>query len=789
MNAKDIISQLTLEEKADLCSGADFWNLKGVERLGLAGAMATDGPHGLRKQDGESDHLGLNASVPATCFPTASATASSFDRDLMREIGIALSEECLQENVSILLGPGANIKRSPLCGRNFEYISEDPYVTGEMAAALIGGIQSNNIGVSMKHFAANNQEKARMTSNSVVDERALREIYLAGFETAVKKEQPWTMMCSYNKINGRYACENPKLLTEILRDEWGFDGLVMTDWGAMDDRADAIAAGLDLEMPGPSAANSAKIIAAIERGKLTEEALDRCVLRILKLLEKASAARKSDYHYDAAAHNALARRAAAESVVLLKNEDHILPADKAQSIAVVGAFAKVPRYQGAGSSHITPHRTDCALDALADKGANVEYAEGYSLKEHTIDDALIAQAVALAKRCMTAFVFAGLPDDYESEGFDRETLAMPESHNALIEAVAAANPNTVVILQCGSPVQMPWLGAVKGVLMTYLGGQASGGACADVLLGDTNPSGKLAESFPLCIEDTPAYLNFAKDTRSAEYRESIFVGYRWYDSAKRAVLFPFGFGLSYTDFVYSNLTLSCDSIDKYDNITAEVTVTNSGRRDGAEVVQLYIAKGTSAIYRAEKELKGFAKVFLKAGESKILRFVLGGRSFAYYNIATKDWAIEGGNYKISVGGSSAKLPLSAFVTAQGDGNEQLLSSQKQDAPSYFSLPTSGILDVDDAEFIHIYGKELPPSVRGENEPFTENSTIREVLHTAAGQQLLQMLQQGMGAMGGGEMQKMFEAMIMDLPLRALGMMSGGQLNAEQLSMMIMAMNV
>lgn len=788
MNTNEIVAQMTLEEKAALCAGADFWHSQGLARLGLAPAMLTDGPHGLRKQLESSDHLGINNSVPATCFPTASATACSFDTALMHEIGTALGEECLQEDVAVLLGPGANIKRSPLCGRNFEYISEDPYLTGEIASALIAGVQSKGVGVSMKHFAANNQEKARMVSDSIIDARALREIYLSGFETAVKKEQPWTLMCSYNKINGVYACENERLLTEILRDEWGFEGLVVTDWGAMDSRPDAIKAGLDLEMPGPSAANTQKIITAIGNGSLSAQALDACVTRIVALLLKAQETRTPGFSYDGDAHNALARRAAAESAVLLKNDGAVLPIDSAKCVALLGAFAKTPRYQGAGSSHINPLQTDCALTELLKKGVDAQYAAGYSLTEDTPDETLLAEAVALAQQCEIAIVFAGLPDAYESEGFDRTSLSMPESHNRLIAAVAKANPNTVVVLQCGSPIAMPWLDSVKAVLLTYLGGQACGGAAADLLLGDKNPSGKLAETFPLSLEDTPAHLHFAKNERTVEYRESIFVGYRWYDTAARPVLFPFGFGLSYTSFSYDKIVLSAATVGKFDGLTAEVTITNTGSRDGAEVVQLYLAKPDSAIYRAKKELKGFSKIFLKAGESKTVRFVLDCRSFAYYNRKLPGWAVESGTYQVLAGSSVASLPLCATITAEGDGAERLLADERNTAPVYFNLPTTGAFAVSNTDFTAIYEKPLPPKTRGANEPFTENSTVGEIRDTPVGQQVLQMMQQSAAQMGGGEIQKMLEAMMMDMPLRALSMLSGGAMGGEQLTAMLAALN-
>ena len=788
MTAKEIVAQLTLEEKAALCSGADFWNTKGLARFELAPAMVTDGPHGLRKQASDRDHLGINNSVPATCFPPACASACSFDRALLHEMGNALAEECLQEDVSVLLGPGANIKRSPLCGRNFEYISEDPYVTGELAAALIGGIQEKGIGTSMKHFAANNQEKARMSSDSVIDERALREIYLAGFETAVKKVQPWTLMCSYNQVNGTYACENNTLLNDILRDAWGFDGLVMTDWGAMDDRVQAVAAGLDLEMPASGGDNDARIVEAVRQGQLTQTAVDACAQRVVELLLKAKAARKPDFQYDVEMHNTLARRIAAASSVLLKNDEAILPASPAQNIAVIGAFAKSPRYQGAGSSKINPLKLDCAFDALSAVCKNATYADGYSLESTAPDAALIEKACAAAKGKDVVFLFAGLPDAAESEGFDRTSLALPESHNQLIVAVCAVNPNVVVILQCGAPVVMPWQNDVKAILLCYLGGQAGGSACADLLFGRVSPSGKLAETFPLSLADTPAFLHFGKGDKTVEYRESIFVGYRFYDAAARAVAFPFGHGLSYTTFACSDLTLSADAFSQNDTLTAHVTVKNTGNCAGAEVVQLYVqAPQDAKLFYAPRSLKGFEKVFLAPGESKIISFTLNQRSFAYYNVAAHDWAMEGGTYTLAVGTSSRTISLQQKIKVQGDGKEAALSGLKARAQIYYHLPQSGVLAVDDAAFEAVLGRAIPPSKAVQGEPFTTNSTLGDIGDTPVGKQLIAQVSAQAGAMGP-EMQKMLSAMLVDLPLRAMSMMSGGAMSPAQIEGIVSALN-
>ena len=772
------LENLTLEEKASLCSGQDFWTLKSIERLGLPSIMVTDGPHGLRKQKAGSDHLGINQSVPATCFPPACATASSFDRQLLEAMGEAMGEECVQENVTVILGPGANIKRSPLCGRNFEYFSEDPLLAGELAGYLIKGVQKKGVGTSLKHYAANNQEKRRMSNDSVLDERALREIYLAAFERAIKIGDPWTVMCSYNLVNGTYASMNKKLLSDILRDQWGFKGLVMTDWGAVTDRVEGVKAGLDLEMPGSGGVNDAKIVSAVRDGQLSEDDLDKAALRVIELIEKGAeiAAKSKDYRYDVDAHHALARKIAAESVVLLKNDEGILPLKPGKRVAVIGAFAKAPRYQGAGSSKINPTRLDSPFDELLRLGVNAEYAAGYGAGGVTTD-ALVAEAVTLATKSDVAVVFAGLPDEYESEGFDRGVMDMPAGHNALIEAVAAANPNTLVVLQLGSPVTLPWKERVKAIVVAYLGGQAGGGAQADVLTGAINPSGKLAETWAVALSDTPCAQWFPGAHKTTEYRESIFVGYRYYDTAGVAVNYPFGYGLSYTSFAYSGLKLDKTNVQAGDTLTVTFTVKNTGTLDGAEIAQVYImAPSTSAIFRAKKELRGFDKVFLKAGESKTVSITLDDRSFAYYNVPNDCWALESGGYTVAVGASSVSLPLSATVEVAGDSKETALAAQKTTAADYFAVAKGGITISDEA-FAAVLERPIPPSQRAPGEPFTVNSTIGEIRETPAGGQLYAQVLQGMAAMfgGGGEpdpsMQRMAEAMVGDMPLRALAMFS------------------
>ena len=661
---RELIAQMTLEEKAGLCSGADFWHTKAVERLGIPATMVSDGPHGLRKQDEAGDHLGINDSIKAVCYPAASATAASFDPEMIEEMGEALGDACQHEKLSVLLGPAVNIKRSPLCGRNFEYFSEDPYLTGVMATALIKGIQSRNVGTSIKHFALNNQEHRRMSSSSDCDERTIREIYFPAFEMAVKEAQPWTVMCSYNRINGVYASENPWLLTDVLRKEWGFEGYVMSDWGAVSKRPAGVAAGLDLEMPASGGINDRKIVEAVKAGQLDEKLVDLACERILNIVFRYVENAKPDTPWDKEKQHQHAAEIAADCMVLLKNEDGILPLSKEDEIAFIGEFAEKPRFQGGGSSHINCFKTTGAVEAA--KGLKVTYAKGYDVAADDAPEAMIAEAVAAAKKAKAAVVFAGLPDAYESEGYDRTHMRMPDCQIRLIEAVAEANPNTVVVLHNGSPVEMPWIGKVKGVLEAYLGGQAVGFAEVKVLVGDVNPSGHLPESFPKKLEDNPSFLFYGGEPRGTEYREGIFIGYRYYDKKKMDVLFPFGYGLSYTTFEYSGLKLSADSIKDTETVTATVTVKNTGKRSGKTVVQLYVGdvEGYQNAVRPVRELKGFQKVELQPGESKEVSFTLGKRAFAYWNTEIHDWFVETGDFSVEAGDSVANLPLKATVKVE-----------------------------------------------------------------------------------------------------------------------------
>lgn len=651
---KKIVSEMTLEEKAGMCSGLDFWHLKEVEHLGIPKVMVSDGPHGLRKQDEKGDHLGINDSIKAVCFPPAVLSACSFDRGLMEEMGKAIGREAQANDVSVVLGPAVNIKRSPLCGRNFEYYSEDPYLAGEIAAAFVKGVQSQHVGTSIKHFAANNQEYRRMSSSSEVDERTLREIYFPAFETAVKKAQPYTFMCSYNQINGTFASENKWLLTDVLRGEWGFKGYVMSDWGAVNDRVKGLEAGLELEMPASGGDNDAMIVKAVKDGALEEKILDQAVERILRIIFEYADHRKPQEFTMEKDHEE-AQHIAEESMALLKNENHILPLKTSEKAAFIGGFARNPRFQGGGSSHINCFKTTNVLDSVP-CDAQVVYAEGFPADRDFYDKALADEAVKAAAEADKAVIFAGLPESFESEGYDRSHMRLPECQNRLITEILKVQPNTVIVLHNGSPVEMPWLGEIKGLLETYLGGQAGGAAAANILYGKINPSGKLAETMPLKLSDNPSYLNFGGGEK-VEYREGIFVGYRYYDTKEMDVAFPFGYGLSYTTFAYSNLKLSMENPTEKDTVMVSADVTNTGKSAGKEVVQLYIRDLTGSAIRPEKELKGFEKVFLEPGETKTFTMELNKRSFAWYNTELHDWFAASGDYEILVGASSRDIRL------------------------------------------------------------------------------------------------------------------------------------
>lgn len=791
--AQELTASMTLEEKAGLCSGQDLWRLKPVKRLGLEQIMLTDGPNGLRKQQGTGDHLGINDSVPAVCFPTASALACSFDTELACEIGSAIGEECLQEEVSVILGPGANHKRSPLCGRNFEYYSEDPHLSGKMAAAQIRGIQGNGIGASLKHFAVNNQETRRMVIDAVVDERALRENYLKGFEIAVKEGKPWTVMCAYNRINGKLCSENSYLLTDTLRKEWGFDGLVVSDWGAVSKRVEGIKAGMDLEMPGSNGINDAKIVAAVKAGVLPMEELDASVRRITLMILRAMNARQGDFRYDLVEHHRLAARAAAESAVLLKNENGILPGNMNQKAAIIGVLAQTPRYQGAGSSKLHPIRVDNAYDSLRDMGLSVKYAEGYSIKRpkkdeenSKEDERLRKEACRTVEDCDIVYLFAGLPDGYESEAFDRKDLSLPDNQNRVIEAIAAVNPNVVVILSGGAPVELPWISKVKGLLMTYLGGEGVGRAVADLLVGNSVPCGKLAETWPVRLSDTPAYQYFPGGRTAVEYRESIFTGYRYYESAKKPVLFPFGYGLSYTGFSYSNLHTDKQEYEFGEDIHLSFEITNTGTRKAKEAALIFAANDNKKVFMPVKELKGFVKTELHQGETVRLTVSVNTADLAYYNVLIHDWYAHEGYYRLLVGGS-LECGLSTTIKLHNEHKPE--PDYRETAPSYYHLPDGG-LSVPGKEFEELYGKALQELNLPAARPFTEYNTITDIEKTLAGRILGMSIKNSLKGSSGSdeEDRRMLLSMMKEMPFYAMVFMSGGSFSENRMKGLLKYLN-
>lgn len=680
-----VLASLTLEEKASLLDGSDFWHTQGLPERGVPAVMVTDGPHGLRKQPTDGDHLGLGGSVPATCFPPAAGLASSWDVDLLQRVGTALGEECRAEGVAVLLGPGVNMKRTPLCGRNFEYFSEDPLLAGDLAAALVRGVQGQGVGTSLKHFAANNQETHRMSVSAEVDERTLREVYLTAFERVVRDAQPWTVMCSYNRINGVYASQDPWLLTQVLRDEWGFTGLVVSDWGAVDDRPTGVAAGLDLEMPSSSGASTAKVLAAVREGRLSEDDVDRAARRVLALVAKSQPGLADPRSYDAAAHHALAREAAQRSAVLLKNDPvpspagtsaRLLPLDAAAAgvVAVVGEMARTPRYQGAGSSQVVPTQLDDALTALRgglEGASEVRFAAGYPLEgsdsADAASDALTGEAVEAARGADVVLVFLGLPGSYESEGFDREHLDLPAEQLSLLEAVLAVNERVVVVLSNGSAVRLhPWADRVPALLEGWLLGQAGGSAVADLLLGVVSPSGKLAETLPLRLEDTPAFTGFPGEGGVVRYGEGVFIGYRWYDTRQVPVAFPFGHGLTYTTFGYADLSVEVTGSGADAGLRVALMVTNTGDRAAAEVVQVYVSDPQAEVARPDSELKAFARVELEPGQSRTVSFELDARALSYWSPVQRRWVVEGGAFEVRVGSSSRDVRLRGTVHVTGE---------------------------------------------------------------------------------------------------------------------------
>jgi beta-glucosidase len=781
---------MTLEEKAAFCAGKNFWHLNNLDRLGIPSLMITDGPHGLRKQSSSGEQIGLADSVPATCFPTASALAASWNRDLLYEIGTALGEECRQEKVAVLLGPGVNIKRSPLCGRNFEYFSEDPFLTGELAASWIQGVQSQGIGTSLKHYAVNNQETRRMSINAVVDERTLREIYLPGFEAAVREAQPWTVMAAYNQVNGRYCCEHEQLIGNILREEWGYDGVVVSDWGAVNERVSGLKAGLDLEMPGLDNGNQARIVSAVQSGELEEATLDAAVERLLALIFRARETLSRDWHYDQEAHHALARRAAGEGAVLLKNESRVLPLNSTETIALIGRFARHPRYQGAGSSLIHPTRLDNLYEELIRLTGpeRVSYAPGYTENGDLADDDLIQKALQTAREADTVVVCAGLPSLYETEGVDREHLQLPPGHNALIEALAADHPRVVVVLSSGAPVEMPWIDRVPTVLQGYLGGQAGGGALADILTGAVNPSGKLAETFPLRLEDTPAYHYFPGGPQAVEYRESLYVGYRYYDTAGVPVLFPFGHGLSYTSFAYSRLELSCLEIQAGERLTVRLRVKNSGSASGKEIVQVYLRDPESTPFRPRKELKAFTKVDLQPGEEREVSVTLDSRAFAAYDSRLSGWQIEGGRFEILIGSSSQDIRLRENLIVRSPAD--IPAYDREALASYYQLSQEAFFSPE--AFAALLGREVPEHQAPERGEYTLNTPVMDMQDSLVGRLLFRMMESQVEKIIAGQEESpnalMIRTMIREMPLRGILMQGQGPLNRNRLEALLLLLN-
>lgn len=765
----EVVAGLTLDEKISLVSGKDFWNTVAINDspVKVPSVMVSDGPHGLRKQADAADNLGINDSIVAICFPSAAGLAASFDTELMRKTGETLGEECQAENVSTILGPAINIKRSPLCGRNFEYFSEDPYLAGKMSAAYINGVQSKNTGTSLKHFAVNNQERRRFTVSAELDERTLREIYLAGFETAVKEAQPWTVMCSYNRMNGEQVSESKKLLTDILRDEWGFKGLVVSDWGAVRDRVKGLHAGLDLEMPGTFGLSAKKIKAAIEDGSLDEAVLDKACRRIVNMVFKWHQNR-IECEFDREEHHKRAKETALKTMVLLKNENNILPLDVTKKIAFIGEYAKKPRYQGGGSSHINSYKvTDAYSSALP--MCDIVYEQGFGVDDKAPDKALVADAVRAAREADIAVIFAGLPESIESEAFDRKDLKLPECQNYLIEKISEVQKNVVVVLHNGAPVEMPWIDKVSGVLEAYLAGEAVGEAETEILFGKANPSGKLPETFPIKLDDTPCYQFFPGTYNTVEHREGIYVGYRYYETAKKEVLFPFGHGLSYTTFKYSNMKIDKSSIKPdTDDIVVSLEVKNTGAVDGEEIVQIYVSPTEKAVFRSDIELKGFAKVELKAGESKLVTVHLDKRAFAYYNINEKAFVCDDGKYVIKAAASVADIRLEADVTLTGFGVHENPYSDEVRA-----LYDSGdVAHINRSEFEKLIGRKL--EIKKPEKPFTWDNCIGDAKGTKWGDRIESILSvvTAKMSMNIGNSEMIYSG-AMETPIRTLVAMSNG----------------
>ena len=767
MKHQDLISQMSLEEKCYFFSGKDFWETRSLKRLGIGGMTMADGPHGVRKQEGAGDQLGLNGSLPATCFPTAATIANSWDPALGEEIGRCLGEEAASQDVCVLLGPGMNIKRNPLCGRNFEYFSEDPYLAGKMAAGYIRGIQANGVSACPKHFAANNTELRRMASDSIVDERTLREIYLTAFEIAVREARPRAIMSSYNMINGTYANENPHLLQEILRDEWGFDGYVVSDWGGSNNHVEGVRAGGHLEMPTTGGDSDEELIQAVKDGKISEEVIDQRLDELLDVILSTRAAVDplKGKEFDKENHHAVARKAAEQSLVLLKNEGNILPLKPGTKVAVVGEFAKNPRYQGAGSSVVNCTKLDSAMDLVGDTGLDVVgYAQGYP-RTGPGDRAMLEEAAELAKKADVVLLYIGLDEISESEGLDRPNMKLPRSQTDVINAVANVNENIIAIMAAGSAVEMPWLARCKALIHGCLHGQAGAGAILDAVTGKVNPSGKLSETYALKYHDAPSSPYFPASERTVEYREGLYVGYRYFETVKKPVQFPFGFGLSYTTFEYSDLTVTDEG--------ATFTLTNAGDRDGAEVAQLYVSAKSPTVYRPAKELKGFQKVFLKAGESKSVTLPFDDKAFRYFNVKTNRFEIDGGEYAILIGASASDIRLKGTLTVKGTDAPSPYERGKMSA--YYS---GEIENVSDGEFEALLGHPIPDGhwsgTIQMNDAICQLYYAKSLKARIAYKILTGLLNKSMKK-GKPDLNIIF---IYNMPFRGIGKMTGGMVSQE-----------
>ena len=781
--ASSIVKRLSLEEKCKFCCGIDFWETFGIEEFNIPSIMLCDGPHGLRKETTEKFMFISTKVVKSTCFPTATALASTFDEKLINRMGKALGEECRKEDVAVLLSPGINIKRLPICGRNFEYFSEDPYLSGKMGSALIKGIQSKGVAACIKHFTANNQEKYRMTVNSIIDERALREIYLKGFEIAIKESNPWSVMMAYNKLNGQYCSENKYLIQNTLRNEWNYKGCIISDWGGVNDIISSINNGLNIEMPGYKDDYYKVLQNAVKNNEVDEEILNESVLKVIELILKYKEGKKISYKCNFQEHINLAEEIAEGSAVLLKNDDNILPGNKFQNIAIIGRLAKEPVYQGLGSSKVNPNTVDNAYDAFLKNKCNIDYADGYSLENDEIDELLVKESIKIAKNKDIVYLFIGLPKYYEAEGYDRKNLNLPKSHNNLVYEISKINKNLVVILQGGSVMVMPWSNIPKAILLTHLSGCRGGNATVNLLLGKKNPSGKLSETYANKLEDYPSMRFYPGDKNHLEYRESIFVGYRYFDSAEIRVKYPFGFGLSYTTFQYSNMKVQYNN---QNNIEVSITITNSGNMEGKEVIQLYISCLNSKLFRAKQELKGFKKINLMPKESKEVTFILNEDCFTFYNIQTHKFEVEEGQYSINIGSSSRDIKYSTVINKKGSNVKT--PDYKEKSQVYYELYKKE-LNPSKLEFENIYGKELPIATNIAY-PFTMNSTINDIKNAYGGDLIISAINKKAYKVAKGDklMEITVRESLNDQPFRLMVMATRGAISRKSVQGFIDLLN-